>query len=254
MKKNLKKIIFVFLTLLFAVFINACGKEEKLTKEEIIEKFIETSKNIKSTDMISKMTVTEENVENPMNFGFSLDASIILEPVMMKLTMEMPSQNQKIVAYIKDEYIYLLSPFNNQWTKQINTKMNEYLKNYITETNEVYEIMKKDIDKIEIEESDKHYILTISEASEFFEDLMKKQISQINVQNLEELEKINVMEVFAKYTVDKKTFLTTSAYTSFYILIDGVKTKIETDTEFKNINKVKEIKLPKEALDAREIN
>lgn len=45
MKKSLKKSLFILLTLLSVFFIVACGN--KLSKKEVIEKFIESDKNIK---------------------------------------------------------------------------------------------------------------------------------------------------------------------------------------------------------------
>ena len=49
MKKSLKKSLFILLTLLSMLFIVACG--DKLSKKEVIEKFIESDKNIKSADL-----------------------------------------------------------------------------------------------------------------------------------------------------------------------------------------------------------
>ena len=53
MKKSLKKSLFILLTLLAMVFVVACG--EKASKKEVVEKFVENSKKMKSTDVTMTM-------------------------------------------------------------------------------------------------------------------------------------------------------------------------------------------------------
>ena len=60
MKKSLKKSLFLLLTLLSMFIIVACG--EKLSKKEIVEKFAENSKNIKSTDLVMTMKIEEKKI------------------------------------------------------------------------------------------------------------------------------------------------------------------------------------------------
>lgn len=59
MKKSLKKSLFILLTLLSMLFIVACG--DKLSKKEVIEKFIESDKNIKSADLTITMKIEQKN-------------------------------------------------------------------------------------------------------------------------------------------------------------------------------------------------
>ena len=59
MKKSLKKLLFILLTLLSVFFIVACG--DKLSKKEVIEKFVESSKNIKSMDVAMTMKMEQKN-------------------------------------------------------------------------------------------------------------------------------------------------------------------------------------------------
>ena len=71
MKKSLKKSLFILLTLLSMVFIVACG--EKASKKEVIEKFVENSKNMKSTDATFIMKMEQKNSANPA--GISMEAN-----------------------------------------------------------------------------------------------------------------------------------------------------------------------------------
>ena len=71
MKKSLKKLLFILLTLLSMIFIVACG--EKASKKEVVEKFVESYKNIKSADLTMTMKIEQKNSTNPA--GISMEAS-----------------------------------------------------------------------------------------------------------------------------------------------------------------------------------
>ncbi|WP_261790700.1 DUF6612 family protein [Fusobacterium polymorphum] len=119
MKKSLKKSLFILLTLLAMVFVVACG--EKASKKEVVEKFVENSKKMKSTDVTMTMKMEQKNSANPA--GISMEAngniSLILEPnLTMKMDLVIPFANNKLSIYVKDDYYYLQNPNDNQWTKQ----------------------------------------------------------------------------------------------------------------------------------------
>ena len=89
MKKSLKKLLFILLTLLSVFFIVACG--DKLSKKEVIEKFVESSKNIKSMDVAMTMKMEQKNSTNPA--GISMEAtgniSMIIKPALaMKMELQ----------------------------------------------------------------------------------------------------------------------------------------------------------------------
>ena len=101
MKKSLKKSLFILLTLLSVFFIVACG--DKLSKKEVIEKFIESDKNIKSADLTITMKIEQKNSTNPA--GISMEASgylsVILEPALaMKMDITVPFSNNKLAMYM----------------------------------------------------------------------------------------------------------------------------------------------------------
>ena len=94
MKKSLKKSLFILLTLLAMVFVVACG--EKASKKEVVEKFVENSKKMKSTDVTMTMKMEQKNSANPA--GISMEAngniSLILEPnLTMKMDLVIPFAN-----------------------------------------------------------------------------------------------------------------------------------------------------------------
>ena len=82
MKKSLKKSLFILLTLLSMIFIVACG--EKASKKEVVEKFVESYKNIKSADLTMTMKIEQKNSTNPAGISMeaSGDVSMIIEPTL----------------------------------------------------------------------------------------------------------------------------------------------------------------------------
>ena len=87
MKKSLKKILFTILTVFAIFFVVACGNKEdaKINKEEVLQKSVEANSNIKSGN---KLVNAKIEVEGEGNVEFTIDTSIIKEPLAMKAIIE----------------------------------------------------------------------------------------------------------------------------------------------------------------------
>ncbi|MCY7007135.1 hypothetical protein OCK72_00555 [Fusobacterium simiae] len=257
MKISLKKLLFIVLTVLSMIFIGACGKKSDTEKKEIIEKFIEVSKNIKSADMVMNMKMEQKGDKDSKTAAIemSMDASIIEEPLAIKLELGIPFQNTKLEMYIKDGYIYILNPANNQWAKQlINDEINKQFKGLLSNSYELYDVMKDNIDKIDIEEKDGNYIISISKDSEFLKEAILKQLSNMNTAGNQIGDNVNIDNITVTYIVDKNTYSMISSNNTFDMnLINNVKVAVTIDAKYSNLNNVKEIAIPEEALKAQEI-
>jgi len=97
-------VLFVVLAIFSVIFIGACGKN-KVDKKEVIEKFIAASENMKSGDMLINMKMVQNLNGNKTNMDMTIDASIIQEPLAMRMEIAMPSQNVKMTSFIKDNII-----------------------------------------------------------------------------------------------------------------------------------------------------
>ena len=248
MKKSLKKLLFILLTLLSIIFIVACG--EKASKKEVVEKFVENSKNMKSTDITAVMKMEQKNSANPA--GISMEAngniSLILEPnLTMKMDLVIPFANNKLSMYVKDDYYYLQNPNDNQWTKQSSKGFAEQFKKAYAQSNALYDFLMKNLDKIDLKEKAGNYILTIKD----FKEILKNESSVLDPtgKGLDGFE-----DMVISFTVDKKTFLPVNFTMTGTINVENIKMNISFDVNYSNINNVKEIVIPKEALEAKEIN
>ena len=251
MKKSLKKLLFVVLTVFSVIFIGACGKS-KVDKKEVIEKFIAASESMKSGDILVNMKMTQNGNKNTMNM--TTNASLILDPLVMKLEMEVPLQNLKMTSFIKDNIMYIQNPADNQWYKQtLSDEIANQFKSYMNNSNEFYNAMRNNLDKIDIDEKDGSYIISISKDSDFLEEAMKSQLANSNATVGQIGNDVKIENIVVKYIVDKNTYLTSSSTVSFDFEMQGMKISMEMDAEMSNINNVTAIDIPEEVLNAKEI-
>ena len=251
MKISLKKLLFVVLTVFSVIFIGACGKS-KIDKKEVIEKFIAASESMKSGDILVNMKMTQNGNKNTMNM--TTNASLILDPLVMKLEMEVPLQNLKMTSFIKDNIMYIQNPADNQWYKQtLSDEIANQFKSYMNNSNEFYNAMRNNLDKIDIDEKDGSYIISISKDSDFLEEAMKSQLANSNTTVGQIGNDVKIENIVVKYIVDKNTYLTSSSNISFDFEMQGMKISMEMDAEMSNINNVTAIDIPEEVLNAKEI-
>ena len=251
MKISLKKLLFVVLTVFSVIFIGACGKS-KIDKKEVIEKFIAASESMKSGDILVNMKMTQNGNKNTMNM--TTNASLILDPLVMKLEMEVPLQNLKMTSFIKDNIMYIQNPADNQWYKQtLSDEIANQFKSYMNNSNEFYNAMRNNLDKIDIDEKDGSYIISISKDSDFLEEAMKSQLANSNTTVGQIRNDVKIENIVVKYIVDKNTYLTSSSTVSFDFEMQGMKISMEMDAEMSNINNVTAIDIPEEVLNAKEI-
>ena len=251
MKISLKKLLFVVLTVFSVIFIGACGKS-KIDKKEVIEKFIAASESMKSGDILVNMKMTQNGNKNTMNM--TTNASLILDPLVMKLEMEVPLQNLKMTSFIKDNIMYIQNPADNQWYKQtLSDEIANQFKSYMNNSNEFYNAMRNNLDKIDIDEKDGSYIISISKDSDFLEEAMKSQLANSNATVGQIGNDVKIENIVVKYIVDKNTYLESSSTVSFDFEMQGMKISMEMDAEMSNINNVTAIDIPEEVLNAKEI-
>ena len=256
MKNSLKKLLFVVLTVFSVIFIGACGKN-KVDKKEVIEKFIAASENMKSGDMLINMKMVQNLNGNKTNMDITIDASIIQEPLTMRMEIAMPSQNVKMTSFIKDNIMYIQNPVDNQWfTQPITDEIAKQFKGYMNNSNEVFNAMKENVDKIDIDEKDGNYIITISKNSDFLQEAMKKQLANTNTAGSQIGDNVKIENIAVKYVIDKNTYLASSSLISFDFEMQemqGTKISMEMDTKTSNINNVTDIDIPEEAKNSQEI-
>ena len=189
----------------------------------------------------------------PKNGGeainLTMTASLIADPLTLKMTMETKGQNVKINSFVKDNTMFIQNPVDNNWIKQALPKeVSEQFKNITNNNIDNYELFKDNLDKIDIKEKGDNYIISIVKDTDFLKEAMEKQNSNMGI--LGQGETFEVNNITMEYVVDKETYLTKSSIISFETKLQGQDMKISTNTEFSNINNIQEITIPEEALNA----
>ena len=253
MKSSLKKLLFVVLAVFSLMFIGACGKS-KINKEEVLEKFIAASESVKSADIFVDIKTVHNINGNKNNIDMTINGSIIEKPLAMRLEIAVPSENFKINSYIKDNIVYIQNPIDNQWfTQPLNEELANQFKGYLNSSDDIYNTMRDNIDKIDIDEKDGNYIISISKDSDFLKETMKKQLANTNPTGSQVENDTKIENIAVKYVVDKNTYLTSSSVMSFDFEVQGVKMSMEMDIKISNENNVPDIVIPEEAKNAPQI-
>ena len=245
MKKSFKKILFTILTVFAVFFVVACGNKEdaKINKEEVLQKSVEANSNIKSGN---KLVNAKIEVEGEGNVEFTIDTSIIKEPLAMKAIIEQKNENTQMTTYIKDGMVYATTG-NNDWQKETLSENDaENFKDSLDSSIEMNEILKDHLDKVTIKEEEGNYIVSIDKDSDFLKEFLNKEVSNIVGQNID----FDPKNATVEYVIDKETYFIKSSSFSVETKIQDKKLKIMTEVTLSNINSVEEITVPEEALNS----
>ena len=159
-----------------------------------------------------------------------------------------------MTSFIKDNIMYIQNPVDNQWfTQPITDEIAKQFKGYMNNSNEVFNAMKENVDKIDIDEKDGNYIITISKNSDFLQEAMKKQLANTNTAGSQIGDNVKIENIAVKYVIDKNTYLASSSLISFDFEMQGTKISMEMDTKTSNINNVSDIDIPEEVKNAQPV-
>ena len=246
MKKSLKKILFAILTVFAVFFVVACGNKEdaKINKEEVLQKNVEATNNIKSGN---KLVTAKVEIEGGQTIEYIFDISLIKNPFALKTILGAKGEDAKITTFIKDGVMYVTSTEDDTWEQQaIPEETIEGYKNILNDSIEIYEVLKDNLDKISIKEEGGNYIISATKNSDFLNEYLKSSLSDTIGQNTD----LKPNNATLEYIIDKETYFTKSLVLTFDAEVQGQKLKAKTETTFSNINSVGEITVPEEALNS----
>ena len=246
MKKSLKKILFTILTVFAVFFVVACDNKEdaKINKEEVLQKNVEATNNIKSGN---KLVTAKVEIEGGQTIEYTFDISLIKDPFALKTILGAKGEDAKITTFIKDGMMYVTSTEDDTWEQQaIPEETIEGYKNILNDSIEIYEVLKDNLDKISIKEDGGNYIISAAKNSDFLNEYLKSSLSDTIGQNTD----LKPNNATLEYIIDKETYFTKSLVLTFDAEVQGQKLKAKTETTFSNINSVGEITVPEEALNS----
>ena len=246
MKKSLKKILFTILTAFAVFFVVACVNKEdaKIYNEEVLNKNVEATNNIKSGN---KLVTAKVEIKGGQTIEYTFDISLIKDPFALKTILGAKGEDAKITTFIKDGVMYVTSTEDDTWEQQaIPEETIQGYKNILNDSIEIYEVLKDNLDKISIKEDGGNYIISATKNSDFLNEYIKSSMADTIGQNTDLKPKNTTLE----YIIDKETYFTKSLVLTFDAEVQGQKLKAKTETTFSNINNVEEILVPEEALNS----
>lgn len=261
MTKSLKKYLLLIATVILSVTLAACSTGASV--EQIVNKSVESSKNIKSTDFVatnsSEILVGEQTqtVEN------TVTGSLIIDPLTMKATTDVKAQGQTqtLDLYIKDGTAYAKSTGQDEWVKSSNNNITaqfEGLKK-IANSEQILEFYKKIAKDFKKTEENGNYVLTYTGSGDQFKELMVAiaNASSGNEVNAEAFNNVDFKNVSIKL-VTTKDFLPVNNEVTMELATKNTSTpttmKVKQNIKYSNVNNVKEINLPDEVKNAKEVN
>ena len=260
MTKSLKKYLLLIATVILSVTLAACGMGT--SAEQIVNKSVESSKNIKSTDFEatnqSEILVGEQNqtIEN------TVSGSLIMDPLAIKATTDVKAQRQSqtLELYIKDGTAYAKSTGQNEWVKSSNNNITAQFENLkkIANSDQILEFYKKIAKDFKKTEENGNYVLTYTGNGDQFKDLM---VAIANASSGSEVtasafNNVDFKNVSIKLVVTKDFIPVNNEVTMELATKDTsnpTTMKIKQIIKYSNVNNVKEINLPDEVKNAKEV-
>ena len=260
MTKSLKKYLLLIATVILSVTLAACGMGT--SAEQIVNKSVESSKNIKSTDFEatnqSEILVGEQNqtIEN------TVSGSLIMDPLAMKATTDVKAQGQSqtLELYIKDGTAYAKSTGQNEWVKSSNNNITAQFENLkkIANSDQILEFYKKIAKDFKKTEENGNYVLTYTGNGDQFKDLM---VAVANASSGSEVtasafNNVDFKNVSIKLVVTKDFTPVNNEVTMELATKDTsnpTTMKNKQIIKYSNVNNVKEINLPDEVKNAKEV-
>ena len=260
MTKSLKKYLLLVATIILSVTLAACGMGA--SSEQIVNKSVESSKNIKSTNfeatnsseiLIGDQTQTIEN---------TVSGSLIMEPLAMKANTDVKAQGQSqtLELYTKDGTAYAKSTGQNEWVKSSNNNITAQFENLkkIANSDQILEFYKKIAKDFKKTEENGNYVLTYTGNGDQFKELM---VAIANASSGSEVtasafNNVDFKNVSIKLVVTKDFIPVNNEVTMELATKDTsnpTTMKIKQIIKYSNVNNVKEINLPDEVKNAKEV-
>ncbi|AIQ39404.1 DUF6612 family protein [Paenibacillus sp. FSL R7-0312] len=235
--------------------------------EELLQKTAAAQSELKSFAMNSQIqqnmvmkqgeTNQEQAIEMAVNAEYTKDPLEMHQEIVMTLAGQ---GEQKMEQYVTADGFFSLT--NGQWVK-MPAAMTEQLTATMQQSanpEKQLEQFNQIADQTKITEEGDNYLITAEVSGEEVKNLAKSYLNQsgsVDSQMTAMMEQMNIKSMNIAYTVDKKTYFPTSSDVNLVMdMISGEQT-VSMDMKMKatisDHNKITEIKVPQEALEAQEV-
>lgn len=209
-----------------------------------------------------KINVKKGTENNEQDTDMTTKSEYIKDPVMMhqEVLMKSAQGDQKFEQYVTADGFY--SQMNGQWMKLPATMGQQVLTAMQQSSNpeKQLEQFKAISEKTKITEDGDNYLLSAEVSGDDVKELAKSYMNQnggSDQQMAAMMEQMNIKSMNIAYAVDKKTYFPTRTDVTMVMDMTTGDQTVSIDMDMKatisDHNKVDEIKIPQEALDAKEV-
>ncbi|MFC7366183.1 MULTISPECIES: DUF6612 family protein [Bhargavaea] len=249
-------------------------KQSDLTAEEVYEKALTASQEMKSAEakveMDQKISIPSQEVE--MNTVTDMDMEMTLDPLAMhqKGTMSMSAAGGEEMSMDLDVYMtedgtmYMRDPQGEQWIKMTGAVPGlDQLTQQQPDPSEQLEQLQEYAKDMKFEQNENEYILKLTADGEKFNELIKQtlheqlppeMLEQMGEEEQKALENMEINDLQYEMFVDKETFNMTAMNMVMAMTIEEqgetLNIDIDSNTAYSNINGIEKIEIPQEVIDS----
>ena len=239
----------------------------KLTLQEVYDKSMKASEELKSVKGSIDMKQTMNIEEMTFDIKSVMDMEYIIEPMQMhqKGTTTMmgvgdggESQETEMETYIMEDAMYVYEGTTAQWMK-FPQEMVDQMMSTTKQTDPATQLepLQEYLEKVEFEQDDENYILTLEGSGEEFTSLVQDQVDEA-LQSLTTEENVNldftIHSVDYLVHIDKESFQTNKLdmVIDMDMSMDGemINLNMVAKTNFSQFNEIDEIVVPKEVIES----
>ena len=237
-------------------------KENVISAEELYNKVLEASKNVKSSKVKVQSKVTSDIFGKGATSNSEIEATISSEPLIVKLdgkTTIVGQKSSEYGMYFTKEEMYFLSSLDKKWykVKEGNFKKIFGQQKNVGNLDAIPEFIKALGDNLTIVEEGSNYVVTYSGKNETAKQALTKSILSTQPTLAKSFENMTVENYEVKYVIDKKTFYPVESETKIKATVKKEQGSVSFDSETKftysDINKVESLKIPDEVKNAKEM-
>lgn len=241
-------------------------EEPKLTAQDIYDKTMDASEDIKGfsvkMDMEQEMSFEGETIK----LDSAMDTDMTMDPMTMYQKMTMTVEGDDVVSetYFTEEGMYILEPYTGWWIKYPDEEVQPILEQAGEGNAPMSELQQLEdfADDIKLKEEDKYYVLTLkADSGEKFTELIQQTLEQTMPEEL--LEDPDVYDAFMnnftinsmeyEIVIDKETYypVEVNMDMDMDVTAEGETVKMVQSVKavYSDYNNVDEIVIPQEALD-----
>ncbi|MBO8156706.1 MAG: hypothetical protein H0Z32_09615 [Bacillaceae bacterium] len=208
MKKMFSWLTFVLAT---SLVLTACSQQEGEKVKDIFKHTVNATSELDSfaASMELNQQVSIPEIDEPLSFTMKSDAKIQTNPAVFY--QQLSALDEVTEMYVVEEGLFVQNAETNEWVKApdpLTKRMNLWVQLQQNPSQQL-EKLEKHIDKMQFEEKENHYVLTLVSSDDSLKGLVKEMLSQNGLTEGMEtaINNLTVKNITYTFVIDKEQFI-----------------------------------------------